>query len=220
MAVTLFIVACYGEPAPVTFDHSSDVPIQGDTLVDEDDCNEPFEVYDAVGEVHEVGSYLKFALNEDSPKGPILPGMRSVLVVDATAKCGDVMLEEVLFQALDDGDDHEWMTEVALGYSGVAYDDNGTPVFHSYDGSYDGIPRVTSTALYWEHQFEQRIVIQEGEVFSFALNVLFGDTVTPPGKFSFSLNSRSAWFGLDDPESYPVELFGDEVQGNELYYIP
>jgi len=183
------------------------------------DCG-PFLVNEEWGDSYEVERYLEFTLNPESPSGVIGSGLQTVIIVDATALCGDVILEKVLFQTTTDGDDIEWMSHVSSVVSAVLYEYEGIPVAHTYGPGSADFPDSSVTGLYWDHEFAQRILIKKGETFTFSLAVTYGDPVVPPGTFEFNLYSRYSWYGSDDPTTYPVQMSNESVEGYELSYTP
>lgn len=182
-----------------------------------EDCG-PFTVRDEQGNEHEVPSYLDFTLNPDSPAGVIGNGLQTVISINATAHCGDIFLDRILFQTTTDGDDIGWMDEAQHAVSAILYTQDGTPVFHGYGEGHEHEPESSVTGLYWNHLFRNPILIRHDETFTFSLGVTFGDPVIPPGTFDFRLYPRYSWFGLDNPDAYPLVMQNESVQGHILSY--
>lgn len=198
----------------------TDEPVDTDSAeTDEpvDPCNNPV-VHDLYGVEYEVPALLHFELNRNSPQGVVGSGLREVLRIDATALCGDVMLKRTLLQTTTDGDDIGWMEEARHGASAVSYVYRRQATIESYDGEIDHVPYSSVTALYWDHEFGNYILVPEGETFTFSLYVTFGGEVIPPGTFSFNLTNNTSWFGIDDPEAYPQDIDSEWVLGHELSF--
>lgn len=180
----------------------------------------PFTVTDEEGSEYEVRSFLDFQLSADSSSGAIGDGNQQVIKVDATALCGDIVFEKTLFQTTTDGDDIGWMQHVPEVVSGVSYEWDGVHVFHGYGYAHSEAPESSVTGLYWDHEFVQPILIEEGETFTFWLSVTFGGPVQPEGTFDFRLYPRHVWYGEDDPSAYPSVNTTQDVDGNVLSYDP
>lgn len=212
----LFVVACVEDSGE---DRTPELTVA--TASNEDGCG-PYDVMSAMGNVEEVPSYLLFWLDPHSPVGRIDKGLQKVLSVNATALCGDIVLESVLPLLPKDVEGDTWADGIVDVESGVEYILDGKLVFESYAPGSDRNSDLYNDyeGLFWIHKFGEPILILEGETFNFSLWIEFGVLVTPEDDFALELDPRTTWYGADEPDEYPEGEQNAQVKGFPLYYLP
>jgi hypothetical protein len=173
-----------------------------------------------------VTTKLELSLNSESASGAIQAGSAEIIIVDATAICGDVVLTRVYFYF--SGSDYaqtDWISEINEVVSGVSYDYNGHGTFEGF-GAYS--TRLVSyydtqgpQRAVWELTFIEPVVIPEGTTFTYRLSIRMGgeDGLRPSSDDLFFANTMNyiSWYGTDDPNRYPeTEIMPTAVGGVEL----
>lgn len=186
---------------------------------DEEDLCDSFTILDGSGVEHEVTGNLEFNLSPDSPSGTIDSGLQTVLSVDVTAHCDDMVLERILFQTVSEwGGGMSWMWHLQDVVTGVSYLKDDTLTFHGYGPDHAELPYSSVTGMYWDHAFAEPIVIPEGETKTISLQITLDDLRLPFGTIEFNLYSRANFYGMSDPDAYPQDISFGGVVGNPLTY--
>lgn len=176
---------------------------------------------DSIEEMEVSAGYLEFSLNVDSPSGEVDSGLQEVLRIDATAHCGDIVLEQIHFQTATDIFGAGWFDRLADHdngvVSGITYEYQGVYFFHGYGPAHASVPEQGIDNVFWDHTFDQGIRILSGETFTFSLRVSFEDASEE--SVQFRLLQYSNWYGVDDPSAYPDNVISDIITGNELIFF-
>lgn len=171
------------------------------------------------GSTTSVPRYLEFRLNSNSLSGTVTSGMQKVIAIDATAHCGDIQLDKVLFQAISESaGSMAWIQHLVKVNTGISYTQNGVQTLHSYGPNAQSQPENSMTAVYWNHTFAQKIIVKDGETFTFSLSIPLDDMHLPLGTIQFNLYGRATWKGLDHPDEYPADILFDTITGNPITY--
>lgn len=173
-----------------------------------------------------VTTKLELSLNSESASGAIEAGSADILIVDATAVCGDVVMTGVYFYfSGSDAADTDWISEINNVVSGVSYDYDGHGTFEGF-GMYSTRPvsyydTQGPQRAVWELTFTEPIVIPEGTTFTYRLSIRMGgeDGLQPSSDDFFFANTMNyvSWYGTDNPSLYPeTEIMPTAVGGVEL----
>lgn len=191
--------------------------------------------------IHEVEAYPVFYLSASSPSGGIGNGDKNIFVVKAEARCGRIVIEELIFDMIgSDNADTDWMAPAEdETFSGVAYaarneSEELEAVFDCYgicegDDGPSYMTRDGTETLKWEVSLSRPIELEEGETATFALVLAFGEhngvIPTEDDMLRGGLDVWSGWYGPDNdfqPNAGQrvAVLCASGINGNTLVYDP